>query len=63
MTSPDPRIRRSTTLRHSTLRRTTSEERRQLTLESIRELEAMYERGDIETHAYFVKKRAFIKLL
>lgn len=51
-------------IRHThSIRRTTKEERQEITLESIRELEEMYERGDIERHAYFIKKRALIKLL
>ncbi len=32
------------------------------TAESIRELEEMRERGDIEPHAYLIKKRALVKL-
>ena len=32
-------------------------------LESIRELEAQYAAGEIEAHAYFVKKRALIRML
>lgn len=47
----------------TTLRRMTNHERQQLTLDSITELEKMYERGDIEKHAYFIKKRALIKML
>lgn len=32
------------------------------TAESIAELEAQYERGDIEPHAYLIKKQALVKL-
>jgi len=53
-----PRIREQTSVTALT-----AEERQQLTLDSIRELEEMHERGDIETHAYFLKKRALIKML
>ena len=52
------KVRQQTSIQH-----TTREEVQQLTLESIIELEEMYERGDIEPHAYFIKKRALIKLL
>lgn len=30
---------------------------------AIRELEQQYERGEIETHAYFLKKRALVRML
>lgn len=45
------------------LRRMTNQERQEMTLNSIAELEKMYEQGDIERHAYFIKKRALIKML
>lgn len=32
-------------------------------LESIRELEEQHKAGEIETHAYFIKKRALVKML
>ena len=32
-------------------------------LESIRELEEQHESGEIETPAYFIKKRALVKML
>lgn len=47
----------------TTIRTSTTSERQAQTIESIRELEAMFERGDIEAHAYFTKKRALIRML
>ena len=49
--------------KYSTMVPTTRAERQAITLDSIKELEAMLERGDIEPHAYFIKKRALIRLL
>lgn len=46
-----------------TIRQTTAKDRREITLESIRELEEQYERGEMEQHAYFIKKKALIKML
>lgn len=45
------------------IRQTSAADRQQIILDDIQELEAMLERGDIEKHAYFIKKRALIKLL
>lgn len=53
-----PFIRERSAITHDTL-----EERRQQTIKGIQELERMYERGDIERHAYFIKKRSLIRLL
>lgn len=46
-----------------TLLHTSDTDRREMTLESIKELEEQYERGEVETPAYFIKKRALIKML
>lgn len=52
------KIRQYTEIRH-----TSDHERREITLESIRELEEQHRRGEISTRSYFAKKRALIKLL
>lgn len=46
-----------------TIIRPTRLERQQQTLESIAELDAQYEAGEIEQHAYLIKKRALIRML
>lgn len=52
------KIRQYTEIRH-----TNNDEHREITLESILELEEQYRRGEISTHSYFAKKRALIKML
>lgn len=47
----------------TTIRHTDARTRAEITLDSIRELEEQYARGEMEQHAYFLKKRALIKLL
>lgn len=47
----------------ASMRTLSKEERQNQTMESIRELEEMHERGDIETHSYLYKKRVLIRRL
>lgn len=46
-----------------TIARSTRLERQQQTLESIAELEQQYAEGEIEQHAYLIKKRVLIRML
>ncbi|WP_449277981.1 hypothetical protein [Leucobacter sp. GX24907] len=52
------RIRESNAIVHAT-----SVERQKQILESITELEQQYEDGEIETPAYWIKKRALVRML
>lgn len=46
-----------------TIVRATKLEWQQQTLESIAELEQQYAEGEIEQHAYLIKKRSLIRML
>ena len=52
------RIRESRSIAQST-----SLERQEQILESIEELEQQHQDGEIETHAYLIKKRSLIRML